>query len=254
MLVGAKGSLLRAQKAASTKKVNHMATRPIFITETGGPALVRVTFIDFTWHAGMAKSRRQMSMRSLHEAAHAIHPEARILEVSRMSDERMGEKLSAFNLMLEHQLHGQAISVESAFQASKVFERGGPFLDLLAARPADAKRDPRLKESGRLTGFRFMGEDWPKEPLTAFYDWTYINALHRHRELASTVTDYDIFTDIAFNPAKSINCQANAVALYVALVRRGELQLALSSREAFLRLETDVSIKIEDQGNQGTLF
>lgn len=231
-----------------------MAARPIFIAETDGPALVRVKSIDFTWHAGMAKSRRQMSMRSLHEAAHALHPKAQILEVSRMSDESLGEKLSAFNLMLEHRLHGQEISVECAFQASKIFERGGPFLDLLEAHPADAKRDPRLQESGKLTGFRFMDEDWPNEPLTAFYDWIYLNALHRHRELASAVTGYDIFTDIAFNPAKSINCQANAVALYVALIRRGELQAALSSREAFLRVETGASVKDESPGNQGSLF
>ena len=231
-----------------------MAARPIFIVEKVGPALVRVNSIDFTWHAGMAMSRRKMSMRSLHEAAHALHPEARILEVSRMSDEPLGEQLSAFNLTLDHQLHGREISVECAFQASKVFERGGPYLDLLEASSINAKQDPRLKESGRLTEFRFMGENWPNEPLTAFYDWIYLNALHQHQELASAVTGYDIFTDIAFNPAKSINCQANAVALYVALVRRGELQMALSSREAFLRVETEASVEGDGLGIQGSLF
>ena len=97
-------------------------------------------------------------------------------------------------------------------------------------------------------------EDWPNEPPTAFYDWIYINALHRNRELASAVADFDIFTDIVFNPAKSINCQASSVALYVALVRRGELAAALSSREAFLRVETDASVKDEGQGIQSSLF
>ena len=231
-----------------------MAARPIFIAKTSGPALVHVNSIDFTWHAGMAMSRRKMSMRSLHDAAHKLHPEARILEVSRMSDKSLGEHLSAFNLTLDHQFHGREVSVEGAFQASKVFERGGPFLDLLEGRPSDAKRDPRLKESGRLTGFRFMNEDWPNEPLTAFYDWIYLNALHGHQDLAMAVTEYDIFTDIAFNPAKSINSQANAVALYVALVRRGELQATMSSREAFLRVEAKAATKSEGQGSQGSLF
>lgn len=46
----------------------------------------------------------------------------------------------------------------------------------------DAKRDPRLQASGRLTGFRFNGSSFPLEPKTAFYDWLYINAIYPHRE------------------------------------------------------------------------
>lgn len=231
-----------------------MAKRPIFIVEASGAALVRIQSIEFTWHAGMAKSRKQMSMRSLHMAAQALHPDARILEVSRMSDDPLGEQLSAFNLKLKHQNLDRAIPVECAFQGAKVFERGGPFLDLLHASPVDAKRDPRLQSSGRLTGFQLMGEEWPNEPQTAFYDWIYIQALHQHAELAAAVAMYNTFTDIAFNPEKSINCQARAVALYVALVRRGELKKALSSHEAFLRIEKHASSKDDGPGSQGSLF
>ena len=229
-----------------------MANRPIFFAETCGKALVRIKPIDFTWHAGMAMSRRQMSMRSLHEATKKLFPEARILEVSRMSDDILGKALSAFNLTFE--TRSRKIPVECGFQASKVFEKAGPFPDLLDALPVDAKRDPRLQASGRLIGFRFFGEDWPNEPPTAFYDWIYLNALHRQQELAHAVTNYDIFTDIAFNPEKSINCQAGAVALYVALFRRGKLQEALSSREAFLHIEANASIKDDGQGIQGSLL
>lgn len=231
-----------------------MATRPIFIVEADGPALVRVQSVDFIWHAGMARSRKQMSMRSLHEAAQVLHPDARILEVSRMSDSPLGEQLSAFNLTLDHPDLGRMIPVECAFQSSKVFERGGPFLDLLSAAPIDAKRDPRLHDSGQLTGFSYLGNAWPKDPPTAFYDWIYVNALHRHPDLATAITRFDIFTDIAFNPEKSINCQANAVALYVSLVRRGGLQAALSSRNAFLSVEQGASWKDEGQHRQGSLF
>lgn len=228
-----------------------MAKRPIFIAEASGPTLVRVQSVDFNWHAGMAKSRKQMSMRSLHQAARTLHPGSRILEVSRMSDETLGEELSAFNLTLAHPKLRREVSVECAFQASKVFERGGPFTDLLEVTSGDAKRDPRLQDSGRLTGFNFFGEDWPNEPLTAFYDWIYINALHRQPELVAAVMRYDVFTDIAFNPEKSINCQAGAVALYVALARRGELQAALSSKGEFLRVEAGTSSK---ENGQGSLF
>lgn len=231
-----------------------MAKRPIFIAESSGPTLVRVQSVEFTWHAGMAMSRRQMSMRSLHQEAQALHPGARILEVSRMSEDPLGEQLSAFNLTLKHPQLVRDVPVECAFQSSKVFELGGPFLDLLEVNPADAKRDVRLQESGRLTGFKYDGEDWPNEPLTAFYDWIYINALRRKPKLAETVMQYDIFTDIAFNPEKSINCQAGAVALFVSLVRRGELDTALLSREAFLNVESRATARDDGYAMQGSLF
>lgn len=231
-----------------------MATRPIFIAEANGNALVRAKSLNFTWHAGMAKSRKQLSMRSLHEVARALHPQSRILEVSRMSDDALGEQLSAFNLTFKPSGKGREVSVESAFQASKVFERAGPFIDLLEATPVDAKRDPRLQESGRLIGFQFFGEDWPNDPPTAFYDWIYINALHRRPQMAAAVLGYDIFTDIAFNPEKSINCQASAVALYVALVRRKQLQAVLDSRMEFLRIEAWATVKDDGTGTQRSLF
>ena len=229
-----------------------MATRPIFIVEAFKPALVSVETVEFTWHSGMAMSRRKKSMRSLHQAAEALHPDAQFLEVSRMSDNQLGVALSAFNLTF--QTNTRSVTVESAFQASKVFERGGPFVDLLDSNPAEAKRDARLQTSGRLTGFSFFGKSWPKEPPTAFYDWIYINALHRKPELAQAVLSYDVFTDIAFNPEKSINCQASAVALYVALFRRGELESALSSREQFICIEASAKARIDTRDNQRRLL
>ena len=61
--------------------------------------------------------------------------------------------------------------MECAYQGSKVFERGGPYTDLYSVDVRTAKRDPRLKESGRLTGFLFEGFKFPLEPKTVFYDW-----------------------------------------------------------------------------------
>jgi hypothetical protein len=98
--------------------------------------------------------------------------------------------------------------VECAFQGSKVFEDGGPFTDMFAMAPRDAKRDERLQTSGRLIGFRFMERDWALEPQTAFYDWVYISALIARKDLAEGLSKYSAFTDIEFNPEKSINCQA----------------------------------------------
>ncbi len=125
--------------------------------------------------------------------------------------------------MIKTVKHEREFSLECAFQASKVFENGGPYKDLLNARSLDAKRDPRLKESGRLLKFQFFNVDWELEPRTAFYDWLYINALHKKPSLAKLALTYRAFSDIAFNPNKSINCQAYAAALYVSLHERGLL-------------------------------
>lgn len=233
-----------------------MATRPVFISENEGSSIVRVMPVDFIWYAGMAKSRKQMSVRSLHEATHKLLPSARLLEVSRMSEDVLGEQLSAFNLKFHTKSRRREITVECAFQASKVFETGGPYLDLLNATPVDAKRDKRLQSSGNLIGFEFFGQRWALEPQTAFYDWIYINALHLHPKLAEDAMAYDVFTDIAFNPEKSINCQASAVALYVSLRRRGALEEALNSRENYLQMVHGAKIVSASQREdpQGSLF
>ena len=72
-----------------------------------------------------------------------------------------------------------------------------------------------------MTGFTFFGTKWSLQPLTAFYDWLYINALHKHASLAEQVLTYSAFSDIAFNPDRSFNCQSYAAALYVSLHQRG---------------------------------
>jgi hypothetical protein len=73
------------------------------------------------------------------------------------------------------------------------------------------------------------------EPRTAFYDWLYLNALHRQAELRADVMEYQAFTDIAFNPERSINCQAYSASLYVALAKRGVIDQVLESKETYLQ-------------------
>lgn len=54
--------------------------------------------------------------------------------------------------------NGEGFSVESAFQAGKIFEKGGPYIDLLGVSSKIAKRDERLKNSGRIIAFEFDGK------------------------------------------------------------------------------------------------
>lgn len=130
----------------------------------------------------------------------------------------------------------KTFSVESAFQSSKVFEHGGPYKDLLLVSSRQAKKDDRLKNSGKLIAFQIDGKTFSTEPKTYFYNWLYINALHLHDDLSEKVLYYDAFTDIEFNPQKSINCQAEAVAIYVSLHRQGLLKDALKGKDEFLEI------------------
>ena len=131
------------------------------------------------------------------------------------------------------------IKLELAFQGSKVFERGGPFTDLYLKSEqeiGEAKRDPRLKESGNLIGFEFEGFRFPLEPKTVFYDWLYIRFLNDYRDWAPKLYVYAGFTDVEFNPHRSVNCQARSAALFVSLMKRGLLDEGVESPRNFIRL------------------
>jgi hypothetical protein len=219
-----------------------MAVRPVFVPNLEGCALVLTKHVDFLWFPGMAISQKQKSIESLHDAASSQLEIDKILEVSSKSSEQLGIALSAFNLTFTTVKHNQTFSVECAFQGSKVFENGGPYVDLFLKTSREAKSDPRLKSSGRLVGFRFFKSEWDVEPQTAFYDWLYINALKKYPKLIDHVVRYSAFTDIEFNQERSINCQAYSAALFVSLYRRNLLEQATSSKEAFLKLVSDAEI------------
>jgi hypothetical protein len=115
-----------------------------------------------------------------------------------------------------------------------------------------AKRDVRLKESGALTGFRFDGVDFPLEPKTAFYDWLYCSFLADYREWTEKLYIYAGFTDIEFNPRRSINCQARSAALFLSLMKRGELGAALQSPSHFIQTLSDSQYRPQLREDQPT--
>lgn len=211
-----------------------MAQRPVYVPTTSGSPLVKTELVTFQWYPGMSVLQKQQSIASLHEQAQQALGIRTILEVSTKSPHQLGVNLSAFNLMIK--TSKRHYSVECAFQSSKVFELGGPYTDIRDKRSIEAKRDPRLKTSGSLVKFNFYGIDWPLQPTTAFYDYLYINALIRNSHFHDPLNQFEAFTDIEFNPAKSLNCQAHALALYHALRTRDLLDEACQSRDAFLQV------------------
>ena len=122
-----------------------MASRIIFLPNYSSEyELFQEKLVTFDWVPGIAVSQAKKSIRNLHEAAGKQFGLTKILEVSTRSEVILGISLSAFNLQFEN----KNFSVESAYQASKVFEKGGPYLDLLNLSSTDAKTDRRLKNSG----------------------------------------------------------------------------------------------------------
>ncbi|MBC2853461.1 hypothetical protein [Cetobacterium sp. 2G large] len=215
-----------------------MSKRPVFISQVNSDKFVEESEVEFQWFPGFAVSQKQKSISSLHENFQKKNPNLKILEISSKSEKELGVKLSAFNLMI---VKGNTkYSVESAFQASKVFESGGPYKEIFKLDSLEAKRYKKLKESGELIRFEFFGTKWELEPKTLFYDWLYINALAKNSDLAKEIIEYDAFTDIEFNPKKSINNQAKAAALYVSLFRRGLLVTALENPQSYRKIIKEV--------------
>lgn len=210
-----------------------MASRPVFVALGEPTHLVQEISIDFSWNPGFAPIQKKKNVTALHEAARS-QKLAPLLEVSTKSEEKLGQRLSAFNLKIATAL-GE-ISIESAYQGSKVFKDGGPYTDIYKMDSWAAKKDERLKNSGPLIGFEYFGQKWPLIPKTAFYDWLYLSALEPHQEFLKRLFNYQGFTDIEFNPEKSINCQARTCALLVSLIKLDALNAALRSQSDFIAM------------------
>lgn len=223
-----------------------MATRPIFMPNYQKISndditidnLVQIKNVDFTWQSGLSITDKQKSIASLHENAKKIDGVNHVLEISTRSTEKLGVALSAFNLKIRTTKNNE-IPVECIYQSSKLFQGNIQYLDLLHKSPAEAKKDERLKSSGEIIAFRPFGKqekEWNVNPISAFYNWIYINALMQHSEYHKQLLNYQAFTDIEFNPKKSLNCQAYATALFCSLYKNELLDEIMQTPQRFLTL------------------
>lgn len=210
-----------------------MAIRPVFCVKNIGP-YYEIVEIEFSYYPGFSLSQKQKSIKSLHESFLNKHSEKNILEISSRSMDSIGNKLSAFNLMLDTPIGRR--NIENVFQAGKIFENGGPYKELLDVTPAEAKKDERLKNSGKLICFDYFGEQIPINPKDYYYNWIYSRALYESMSGYKDIFNYDAFTDIEFNPNKSINCQARTVAIFVGLYKNGLLDKAMKSKENYCEI------------------
>ena len=204
-----------------------MAKRPAWTIENG--KIIRKDF-EFAWNGGFAISQKRKNINALHQAIEDATGQT-ALEISSKGEVELGNQLSAFNMKIT------GVFIENVFQASKRYENGGPYLDLLDVAPKDAKRDERHKISGKLVAFVRNGEDWPLEPKTVFYDFIYVLAVIENFGCELDINEYNWFTDIEFNPGKSINCQARAVAIYKLIQEKAAFNV-LNDRSAWINFHT----------------
>lgn len=166
---------------------------------------------EFKWNGGFNIKQKQKNITNLH-ASIELETQEPALEVSSKGTS-LGSSIGAFSL--SH----KGYPIENVFQSAKKFEQGGPYKDLLLVTPREAKKDERIRNSGEIVAFILDDEEWATEPQSLFYDYIYIQALLQlpkteRNQIDAQLQAYDWFTDIEFNPKKSINCQARSVAIY----------------------------------------
>lgn len=216
-----------------------MANRPIYVPIPRTPFYQRFD-VDFTFNAGFSVAQKQRNIEAIHTAFLQRKPTAKPLEISSKSMQPLGVNLSAFNLKKYIPSLKIYIPVENAYQGAKKFSHGGPYTDLYHVTPREAKRDERLQTSGPMRAFTFEGVDYPLEPKNGFYDWLYIQAIYENKEMGEDIQNYNAFTDVEFNPNKSINCQARAAAIFVGIAKAGLLDTTRDFNE-FCKLITGKS-------------
>ena len=215
---------------------SYPATRPVFIPLNSTPWAERIEIGVQSRY--IERGKQAEYIRTFHEAGESQHGITPILECSSGSD-TIGASLSAFNLTFNTP-SGRTISVECAYQGSKVFKGGGPFHDLYNTDSRSAKKDRRIRESGELLGFDFFGKKFGLVPQNHFYNWLYLSALVRRYPSISEYIGkpYAGFTDI-WAMRKNGACQAESVAMAVGLERSGQYSPQFIS-ESFIKSLSEV--------------
>lgn len=249
-----------------------MAKRPVFVSRTEPWPRVQEVAVEFHWVAGLSAAQKRRRIHELHRSAKSkLGDVSSILEISSHSPDALGRDLRAFGLVFVAP-GGLRSTVEALFQGSKVFSDGtGPSTELYVLPGREARRQLHEKCAdlpAEVTLVKFVAAfmrdkpDWPAGTGTAFYDWLYISALlqDQNRERAEQLLSYDAFTDIEFNPARSLNCQARAAALYRALCvvhGREWLQELVRDRARFLKVHSKATSQEPERAfepRQETLF
>lgn len=146
--------------------------------------------IDFDFTNGYYRGTKTNNMKSLKKVCiENGYKNSKLLEISTVSDNDFGKKLSALNLNIKLN-SGKFMTVEEIYQISK------------------------KSNKGHIEYFEFGGRKFQNEPKTMYYDYIYMLALYTHKEYWEYLENYRYFTDVFFNRERQINTQARAAAIF----------------------------------------
>ena len=196
-----------------------MAIRPIYIS-TGN---INNPFIQddiyFKWISGYSYINKCKRRDSLKQEIEKLYDIKKWLEVSTISDKDIGKKLSALNLMITLS-NNSKYSVENIYQCSKVYE------------------------NNHIVSFKFKNTEFENTPYGMYYDYIYMVALFQNKEYHKLINNYYLFTDLFFNPNKSLNTQARAVAIFKSLYDNNYLDILKDVNEFKNYYKENVKLKI----------
>lgn len=197
-----------------------MANRPIYISTGDINNPFTEDSISFEWKAGYSYANKCKRRDNLKKEIAKKYDIDKWLEVSSISDKDTGRRLSALNLMLTL-TNGNKYSVESIYQSSKVYN------------------------DNHITGFKFNNTVFENNPYGMYYDYIYMVALYQNKDYHKIIDDYYLFTDLFFNPNKSLNTQARAIAIFKTLYDNDCLKLLESVKGFKEYYKENVKLKIK---------
>ena len=215
--------------APETGTEQFMAIRKVYLSLPEYPYVKEIP-VTFPW----ANGSKQQNIQAVQDAFHDVYPDIPALEVSLASAQPEGVEAAAMKLPFRLASADRQLPVGIVYEASRVFENGGPYPDLLEASPQKVRKDARLQQSGRCIAYGLEGAEYPAEPNPyAFFNWLYGCALQQVPERAGEILKYRAFTDLELGSTqKDRNSPARAAAVYAGLAAAGQLD-CLASYDAF---------------------
>ena len=99
-----------------------MATKQIYLVNEKEP-YYRAYTTEYKPFNGFSVTQKRKSVESLHHAYLQIHQDKKLIEISSASQDELGVKLSAFNLLKYVPSLDRKIPLERVFQGGKVYEK-----------------------------------------------------------------------------------------------------------------------------------
>lgn len=147
-----------------------MAKRIVYMKAKKAP-FYKSLEVDFVWAPGLNKICRKRSITNLLTEIGRLYPNSRVLDVSYVSNQEIGVRLSSVALPITL-ASGKTIPVECAYQGSRLINHAGPFKELFDVDAMKAKDDPRMPARQIVVSFYRLVACIPFQGAGFFVYWS----------------------------------------------------------------------------------